>query len=95
MLAHDTENIHRFEAITFRKGTLPIALPDIPNIVTVERDKFIKSKNKFEEDPMTNIPLESISDMTVQKDEEGKSSILINGVQLRIRPNGYTPLELE
>ena len=44
---------------------------------------------------MTNIPLESISDMTVQKDEEGKSSILINGVQLRIRPNGYTPLELE
>ena len=95
MLAHDTENIHRFEAITFRKGTLSIALPDIPNIVTVERDKFIKSKNKFEEDPMTNIPLESISDMTVQKDEEGKSSILINGVQLRIRPNGYTPLELE
>lgn len=95
MLAYDTENIHRFEAITFRKGTLPIALPDIPNIVTVERDKFVKSKNKFEEDPMTNIPLESISDMTVQKDEEGKSSILINGVQLRIRPNGYTPLELE
>ena len=95
MLAHDTENIHRFEAITFRKGTLPIAVPDIPNMVTVERNKFVKSKNRFEEDPMNNIPLESISDMTVQKDEEGKSSILINGVQLRIRPNGYTPLELK
>ncbi len=95
MRAYDTENIHRFEAITFRKGTLPIAVPDIPHIVTVERDKFVKSKNKYEEDPMKNIPLESISDMTVQKNEDGKSSILINGVQLRIRPNGYTPLELE
>ena len=95
MLAHDTENIHRFEAITFRKGTLSIALPVIPNIVIVERNKFIKSKNKFEEDPMTNIPLESISDMTVHKDGEGKNSILINGIQLRIRPNGYTPLELK
>lgn len=95
MRAYDTENIHRFEAITFRKGTLPIAVPDIPHIVTVERDKFVKSKNKYEENPMKNIPLESISDMTVQKNEDGKSSILINGVQLRIRPNGYTPLELE
>ncbi len=95
MRAYDTENIHRFEAITFRKGTLPIAVPDIPHMVTVERDKFVKSKNKYEEDPMKNIPLESISDMTVQKNEDGKSSILINGVQLRIRPNGYTPLELE
>lgn len=95
MLAYDTENIHRFEAITFRKGTLPIALPDIPNIVTVERGKFIKSKNKFEENPMGNIPPESISEMVVQKDENGKGYILINGVQLRLRPNGYTPLELE
>lgn len=95
MLAYDTENIHRFEAITFRKGTLPIALPDIPNIVTVERGKFIKSKNKFEENPMGNIPPESISEMVVQKDEKGKGSSLINGVQLRLRPNGYTPLELE
>ena len=95
MRAYDTENIHRFEAITFRKGTLSIAVPDIPHMVTVERDKFVKSKNKYEEDPMKNIPLESISDMTVQKNEDGKSSILINGVQLRIRPNGYTPLELE
>lgn len=95
MLAYDTENIHRFEAITFRKGTLPISFPDIPNIVTVERDKFIKSKNKFEENPMGNIPPESISEMVVQKDDSGVSSILINGVQLRLRPNGYTPLELK
>lgn len=95
MRAYDTENIHRFEAITFRKGTLPIALPDIPNIVTVERDKFIKSKNKFEENPMGYISPEAISEMVVQKDESGVSSILINGVQLRLRPNGYTPLELK
>ena len=64
-------------------------------MVTVERDKFVKSKNKFEENPIANIPIESVSEMTVQKDAEGKNSILINGVQLRVRPNGYTPLELE
>ena len=95
MLAYDTENIHRFEAIAFRKASLPIAIPDIPDVVTVERDKFVKSKNKFEENPIANIPIESVSEMTVQKDAEGKNSILINGVQLRVRPNGYTPLELE
>ena len=60
-----------------------------------ERDKFIKSKNKYEENPMNNIPIESISNMTVIKDDAGGSSILVNGVQIRLRPNGYTPLELE
>lgn len=95
MLAYDTANIHRFEAIAFRKSTLPMFLPDIANIVKTERDKFIKSKNKYEENPMNNIPIESISNMTVIKDDAGGSSILVNGVQIRLRPNGYTPLELE
>ena len=44
---------------------------------------------------MNNIPIESISNMTVIKDDAGGSSILVNGVQIRLRPNGYTPLELE
>lgn len=95
MRACDTERIHCFEAITFRKGTLPIALPDVPHPVTVERERFIRSKNRFEADPMGNIPLESISDVVVQKGVDGSNTILVNGVQLRLRPNGYIPLELE
>lgn len=95
MAANDAENIHRFEAIGFRNGTTLIVAPDFPNVVSVTREKFVKAKNKFEENPMGNLPAESVSEMTVRKHENGKGSVFINGVQLRMRPNGYIPLELE
>lgn len=95
MAANDAENIHRFEAIGFRNGTTLIAAPDFPNVVTVTREKFVRAKNKFEENPMGNLPVEAISEVTIQKDENGKGSVLVNGVRLRMRPNGYIPLEVE
>ena len=65
------------------------------NPVKTSREQFIKAKNKFEQNPMENIPAESVSEMTVQKYEDGGHSAMINGVLLRIRPNGYVPLELK
>lgn len=95
MAAHDAENIHNFKAIVFRKGTAGLSSPDFPNAISVTREKFVKAKNRFEENPMGNIPAESISEMTVRKDDSGKSSVFINGIRLRMRPNGYVPLEIE
>lgn len=65
------------------------------NTVKTSREQFIKAKNKFEENPMGNIPTESISEMTIEKYEDGGHSALVNGVVLRMRPNGYVPLELK
>ena len=44
---------------------------------------------------MANLPPEALSDMTIRKREGGGKSIFVNGVQLRMRANGYTPLEVE
>jgi GLPGLI family protein len=96
MAASDAEGIHQFSAIGFRKGTTQILTPGFLNAVSTTRAKFVKAKNKFEENPMGNLPIEAISEMTIMKHDDGsKGSVLINGVQLRIRPNGYVPLELE
>lgn len=95
MYACDTEKIHRFKAITFRQGTTPITAPKISNSITTSREKFIKAKNHFEENPIANIPTESITDMRVEKGDGGSNSIFINGVQVRLRTNGYVPLEIK
>ncbi len=93
--ASDSEGIHRFKAIAFRKTHVPMNMKPYANPVKTSREQFIKAKNKFEQNPMENIPAESVSEMTVQKYEDGGHSAMINGVLLRIRPNGYVPLELK
>lgn len=65
------------------------------NPIIISREQFIKAKNKFEINPMGNIPAEAISEMIVLKSEEGGHRTLINGMLLRVRPNGYVPLELK
>ena len=65
------------------------------NTINISREQFIKAKNKFEINPMGNIPAEAISEMSVQKYEDGGHRTLINGVVLRVRPNGYVPLEMK
>lgn len=95
LAANDSEGIHQFKAITFRKSNMPMNMMPYANIVKTSREQFIKAKNKFEENPMGNIPTESISEMTIEKYEDGGHSALVNGVVLRMRPNGYVPLELK
>lgn len=95
--AYDSENIHRFSAISFRKAKSSIRPLEADNALTITRDKFVKAKNHFEQDPMKNLPIEAISGMEVRKFGEGvkDGSISINGVPLRLHPNGYVPLELQ
>jgi GLPGLI family protein len=96
LAASDSDGIHSFKAISFRKASTPIDMQITPNAVSTTREKFIKLKNKFEEDQLKNIPVESISEMTIQKHGDGprSSSAFINGVQLRLRTNRYIPLEI-
>lgn len=65
--------------------------------ITTSREKFIHAKNKFEENPIGNIPPESIGEMEIRKhgDNPSESTILINGIQLRMRIHPYIPLENE
>ena len=95
--ATDSENIHRFSAISFRKAKIGIRPLDTTNTLDITRDKFVKAKNLFEKDPVKNLPIEAISEMEVRKFGEGAQdrSISINGVPLRIHPNGYVPLEIQ
>ena len=95
--AYDSENIHRFSAISFRKAKSAIRPLEADNALTITRDKFVKAKNHFEQDPMKNLPIEAISEMEVRKFGESvkDGSISINGVPLRLHPNGYVPLELQ
>jgi len=93
--AEDNEGIHHFEAIVIRKGTAPITETDATNVISTTREKFIKSKNHFEENPMQNLPVEAVSEMSIQKYDDGGKAVLINGMQLRLRPNGYIPLEIK
>lgn len=95
--ATDSENIHRFTTISFRKAKTDIRPLDTTNTLTITRDKFVKAKNLFEKDPMKNLPIEAINEMEVRKFGEGAQdgSISINGVPLRLHPNGYVPLEIQ
>lgn len=93
--AADDEGIHHFDAIVIRKGTVPITEIDATNVVSTTREKFIKGKNHFEENPMQNLPVEAVSEMSIRKYDDGGKAVLINGMQLRLRPNGYIPLEIK
>lgn len=94
--AKDNEGVHHFTAITIRNSSVPISPIDLQGSIETSREKFLKSKNKFEEDPMANIILESIGEMEVRKNGNGASGsiVFINGVQLRMRTHPYIPLEI-
>lgn len=92
--AADSEGIHHFTAVAFRNGSVGISPLDNQGRITTNRAKFIQAKNRFEENPIGNLPPEAIGEMVVMKDGENPS-IIINGVQLRMRPHPYIPLEIE
>ncbi len=95
MKATDTAHIHQFTAIAFRKGGVPFNPTPYDHPVKTNRAQFVKAKNHFEEDPMKNIPAEAITNMEIRKYEGNGKAIFMNGVQLRTRPNGYIPLEIQ
>lgn len=95
--ATDSEGIHHFSAVTFRGSSVNITPLDNKGRIATSREKFIQAKNKFEENPIGNIPPESIGEMEIRKhgDNPSESTILINGIQLRMRIHPYIPLENE
>lgn len=95
--ATDIEGIHHFSAIAFRKGSADITPLSDEGRITTSREKFIRAKNKFEEDPIGNLPPESIGEMEIRKlgDNPSESTILVNGMPLRLRVHPYVPLEKE
>lgn len=96
MSATDSEQIHVFDAIVFRKGSnTQIVEFGQPNVINTTKAKFLKSKNLFEKNPLGNIPSEAVSNMSVHKGDGGKYSISINGVKIRTNSNEYVPLELK
>lgn len=87
--AVDNDSIHNFEAIAFRKGKDEIATPAIPNVNSINHEKFIQRKNIYDLDPFSSINPESISDITVLPNK----NILVNGVRVRQHQSGSIPLE--
>ncbi|MBP5740142.1 MAG: GLPGLI family protein, partial [Bacteroidales bacterium] len=63
--------------------------------VRTTREKYIRLKTKFEDDPMGSMPPEAISNMTIRKMDGGKSAIYINGMQFRPRTHKWESIELE
>lgn len=78
---------------------MPIYRPNWPDAVKIDRDKFIKNKNEFEsyDDPMKHIPTESIKSVTVTRGtgDAKDATLVINGVPMRKKENGYVARELE
>ncbi len=97
MDATDDGHVHHFTAIAFRRGaSVLVPLPE-RSMISTTRDKFVQAKNRFEKDPLKNLPVEAISEMTVQNLGGGAQdkAITINDVPLRLHPHGYTPLEIQ
>lgn len=95
MEAADSEGLHTFTAIAFRDENVPIVLPDRVKVHFSNRDKVIKRKSDAEAKGMDGIDPSMIENIIVTKSANGGSNIIINGVTLRERPNGYIPLEKE
>lgn len=93
--AIDTEGIHHFNAVTFRSSSVDMTPLNNEGSIVTSRAKFIRAKNEFEKNPIGNLPPESIGEMEVRKygDNPSESTILINGIQLRMRVHPYIPLE--
>lgn len=87
--AFDTEEIHKFEAISFRKASGEIKPPSYPNVVSIKYDKFIERKNIYDKEPFATISPEEITNLTVIK----PNTFLINGTRVRQHKNGSIPLE--
>lgn len=91
MKVTDSEGVHTMTAISFRKASgFPIIRSRNVMIENTSRDKFLKMKKEFESDPMGSIAPESITEISVHD-----RNMIINGVPLPSRENGYVPVELE
>lgn len=97
LAAKDSESIHEFEAIAFRKGMTPVVKTENTTVFQSTRDKVLKSKLSTEKDIKDGKwpGPEEVKYIDIYKTLDGNNIVYINGVARRPRPNGYQPLELE
>ena len=88
--AEDTEGMHHFTAVRFAKATTPLPEPDRSMAIRTTRQDFIKAKSR-----QTEIPMDGITEMAVQVNEDGQKIITINGFTLRPLVSTIKPLELK
>jgi GLPGLI family protein len=92
--AEDTTTTHCFEAVAIRNSDRPIYLEKNILRVKIKKDRLIKSKNKFEEDPKKNmVRPPNAKQITVYK---GSGIIKIDGRRFSVNlKTKYSPLELK
>ena len=97
LAAGDSESLHEFEAIAFRKGTTPVVLAKDATVFQSTRKNALKAKLVAEKDIAAGrMPGPSeVREVSIIKTLDGSNIVYINGVARRPRPNGYQPLELE
>ena len=97
LAARDSESKHEFEAIAFRKGTIPVVKATDVTVFQSTRDKVLQAKTATEKDIKDGkMPgIAEVKNVSIYKTLDGGNIIYINGVARRPRPNGYQPLELK
>lgn len=89
MKAVDSENIHSFNAVSFRKATGNIVGRDIPNVIKTDHRTFEEKKYLSDFSPMNSVKPEDIESITVMGE-----SIMVNGIPMRMKEKGFIPLEV-
>lgn len=89
MKAVDSDSTHRFEAVSFRKGSGTIHRDNIPNVIKTDHRTFEEKKYLSDFSPMNSVNPEDIDYISVI----GKS-IVVNGIPMRIKEKGFIPLEV-
>lgn len=97
LAAGDSESLHEFEAISFRKGAIPVVKAEDATLFQTTREKALKAKLTAEKDIAAGrMPgISEVREVSIYKTMDGSNIVYINGVARRPRPNGYQPLELE
>ena len=94
MQAYDSDNIHRFVAVSFREGNGDVTPDKIPNLVKIDHKDFEERKAVYDKNPMNSINPSDIESITVLKGKGGTSTFMINGTIVRTLEKGAIPLEI-
>lgn len=92
MQANDSDNIHRFVAVSFREGSIYFAQDKIPNLIKINHKDFEKRKAVYDNNPMETINPSDIESISVRKGDT--NNIIVNGTLIRNFQKGAIPLEV-
>lgn len=95
--AKDSEGLHEFKAIVFRKGKSPILNPEYTDVHVSTREKVLKAKATSEKNIAAGVKPDKseIKDYFIIMNYSGNRIDYYNGMAVRNRPNGFQPLEIE